>query len=236
MSLEQLIKSGAQSMGIALTDVQLSNMRAYYELLTERNKEFNLTAIKGEEDAAKLHFLDSIGILNAYDFNDKAVIDIGTGAGFPGIPLAIVNSTIDLTLVDSTEKKVEFLKEVCESLPVPAQCIHARAEELGQDWDYRQSFDICVSRAVARLNMLCELCIPLVKVGGVFIALKSSDSDEEIEEAKDAIKALGGEIENIFEYPVPESDIIRRAVVIKKHSDTKMKYPRRFGAIKKSPL
>lgn len=236
MSLEQLIKSGAQSMGIALNDIQLSQLRCYYDLMTERNKEFNLTAIKGEEDAAKLHFLDSIGILNAYDFSGKSVIDIGTGAGFPGIPLAVAESTISLTLVDSTEKKVDFLREVCGTLPVSAECLHARAEELGQDWDYRQSFDICVSRAVARLNMLCELCIPLVKVGGAFIALKSFDSDDEIDEAKKAIKALGGKILSIYEYPIPESNIIRRAVVIEKLSDTVEKYPRRFSNIKKSPL
>lgn len=236
MSLKELIKSGALTMGTALSDNTLQKLSTYYEMLTDYNSRFNLTAIKGEEDAAKLHFLDSIGIFGAYNFNGKSVIDVGTGAGFPGIPLAVCDETISLTLVDSTEKKVDFLRDVCSALPLKASCIHARAEELGQDWDYRESYDIAVSRAVARLNILSELCLPLVKVGGAFIAMKSSDSDEEIDEAKSAIKALGGRITKVYEYPIPDSDIIRRGVVVEKIAETKEKYPRHYGAIKKKPL
>lgn len=236
MSFTEIIKSGALTMGTALTDDTLTSLKTYYDMLTDYNTRFNLTAIKGEEDAAKLHFLDSIGIFGAYNFNGKSVIDVGTGAGFPGIPLALCDGTISLTLVDSTEKKVDFLRDVCSALSLDADCIHARAEELGQDWDYRESFDIAVSRAVARLNILSELCLPLVRVGGAFIAMKSSDSDGEIDEAKSAIKALGGRIGKIYEYPIPDTDIIRRAVVIEKIEDTKEKYPRHYGAIKKKPL
>ena len=236
MSLKEIIKSGALTMGTALSDKALEKLNTYYEMLTDYNTRFNLTAIKGEEDAANLHFLDSIGIFGAYNLNGRSVIDVGTGAGFPGIPLAVCDETISLTLVDSTEKKVDFLRDVCSVLPLDANCIHARAEDLGQDWDHRECYDIAVSRAVARLNILSELCLPLVKVGGAFIALKSSDSDGEIDEAKSAINALGGRVKDVFEYPIPNTDIIRRAVVVEKISDTKEKYPRHYGAIKKNPL
>ncbi|MGM9521008.1 MAG: 16S rRNA (guanine(527)-N(7))-methyltransferase RsmG [Oscillospiraceae bacterium] len=233
---EEIIASGAGDMGLKLPARAPGAFREYYELLMERNQEFNLTAIKGEEDAARLHFLDSIALLREYDFSGKRVIDIGTGAGFPGLPLLIAGPDIDLTLVDSTEKKVNFLREVCEKTALTARCIHGRAEELGNDPEYRERFDITVSRAVARLNMLTELCMPFVKTGGAFIAMKSADSEEEINEAKSAIKTLGGKISQVREYTLPGTDILRRAVVIEKTSPTPGKYPRRFAKLSKAPL
>ena len=176
MDLGSLILSGAQSLNVTLPENARQNFRTYYDLLERRNREFNLTAIKGEEDAARLHFLDCIGLVTVFDFADKSVIDIGSGAGFPGLPLKITVPTIDLTMVDSTEKKVDFLREVSGEMNLDTTCIHGRAEELATT-DMRESRDVAVSRAVARLNMLCELCLPFVKVGGHFVAMKSSDSD-----------------------------------------------------------
>lgn len=235
MSLESVLTRGAESLGIALPQEAVGRFRTYYDLLDKRSKEFNLTAIKGEDEAATLHFLDSIGVLTVYDFTDKSIIDIGTGAGFPGLPLAIAEPTVSATLVDSTEKKVDFLREVSEAVGLDTNCIHGRAEELAAG-DLRQSCDVAVSRAVARLDMLCELCMPFVKVGGAFVALKSSDSDQEITEAAGAIATLGGAPAKIAEYKLPGTDITRRAVIIEKVSDTPAKYPRRYAKIQKSPL
>jgi len=235
MDLESLILSGAQSLNVTLPENARQNFRTYYDLLERRNREFNLTAIKGEEDAARLHFLDCIGLVTVFDFAGKSVIDIGSGAGFPGLPLKITVPTIDLTMVDSTEKKVDFLREVSGEMNLDATCIHGRAEELATT-DMRESRDVAVSRAVARLNMLCELCLPFIKVGGHFVAMKSSDSDEEIAEAKAAISLLGGGNTRVVEYPLPGTDITRRAVIIEKVAPTPAKYPRRFAKIQKSPL
>lgn len=236
MRLEDILSSGAPELGTPLDEEKLNKFRAYYELLTKRNAEFNLTAIKGEEDAARLHFLDSIGILGAWDFDGARVIDVGTGAGFPGMAIKIAAPNMSMTLLDSTDKKVQFLKEVSVSLGVRVNCLHGRAEELGQNPKYREGYDIAVSRAVARLNLLAELCLPLVKEGGTFIAMKSLDSDEEISEAEIAIEALGGSIADVFEYQIPETDVIRRAVVIAKEEPTPARYPRRFAKIQASPL
>ena len=236
MKQEAILMSGAPKLGVSLNETQAELFRRYYDLLERRNEEFNLTAIKGEEEAARLHFLDSLGILAAYDFAGKSVIDIGTGGGFPGWPMKIALPSVYITLVDSTEKKVKFLSEVSGELNLPAVCLHARAEELGADPAYREKYDAAVSRAVARLSILAELCLPLVKPGGAFIALKAKDSDEEISEALGAIKTLGGAEPEIFEYQIPETDLIRRAVIIKKERPTPKKYPRRYGAIKKSPI
>lgn len=236
MSLEMLLPDGAEELGTTLDESAVRRFRAYYDLLVRRNSEFNLTAITGEDAAARLHFLDCLGLLGAYDFTGKRVIDVGSGAGFPGLPLKIALPSVDITLVDSTEKKVNFLSEAAELMGLEARCVHGRAEELGQSPDFRESFDTAVSRAVARLNVLCELCLPLVKVGGAFVAMKSADSDGELREAHTAIVTLGGDKPEIFPYTIPGTDIVRRAVVIRKASNTPKKYPRRFGAIKKSPL
>lgn len=235
MRLEDILKSGAPELGVPLSEKAIGGLREYYELLIRRNAEFNLTAIKGEEEAARLHFLDCLGLLSVCDLKGKRVADVGAGGGFPGWPVKIGEPSVDITLIDSTEKKVNFLREVGEELGIPASCIHARAEELGQG-EARESFDAVISRAVARLNVLCELCLPLVKKGGFFAAMKAQDSDEEIEEAKKAIKLLGGAGPEVREYRIPGTEITRRVVVIRKISATPAKYPRRYGAIKKAPL
>lgn len=234
MSIKEILKSGAPELGVPLGDIE--KFSVYYELLERRNKEFNLTAITDETDAAQKHFLDSLGVLKSADFKGKSVIDVGCGAGFPGFPLKIAEPTISLTSVDSTEKKVSFLMEVNAALSLDVNCLHARAEELGQDPEYREKYDIAVSRAVARLNVLAELCLPLVRHGGKFLAMKALDSDEEIEEAKPGIEKLGGIISRVDEYDIPGTDLRRRVVVIEKCRKTPEKFPRRYGTIKKQPL
>ena len=234
--LEKLIERGSDALGIPLPEGAPGAFRVYYDLLTRRNREFNLTAIEGEAGTAALHFLDSLSLLTLRDFKDKKVVDVGTGPGFPGLPLMIGEPSIALTLIDSTEKKVNFLREVCGELHIGASCLHARAEELGQDPAYREHYDVAVSRAVARLNALAELCLPLVKVGGTFIAMKAQDSEEEIAEAAHAIEVLGGKISEIASYAIPGTDTVRKAVIIEKTAPTPVKYPRRFAKIQKSPL
>lgn len=236
MSLETILSAGAPLLGVPLDSAQVERFRAYYELLRLRGGEFNLTAILGEEEAARLHFLDCLGILRAWDFAGKSVIDVGTGAGFPGYPMKLAEPTLALTLVDSTEKKVRFLREVSERIGVEAECIDARAEELGRGAEHRGRYDAAVSRAVARMSVLCELCLPLVKPGGVFVAMKGADSDGELDEAMRAMEELGGAKPEIFTYRIPDTDVIRRAVVVKKVRETPDKYPRRYARIQKSPL
>lgn len=202
------------------------------ELLLEKNKVMNLTAITEPEKVAHLHFLDSLAVLQAADCKDKSVIDVGCGAGFPGVPVAICEPSAKVTLLDSLQKRMNWLGEILPQLDVTAQVVAARAEE--HVASCRESFDICTSRAVARLHVLCELCLPYVKLGGCFLALKGAMAQEEADEAKSAIHALGGEIERIYEYPV--LDAVHRIVVIKKVRYTPKQYPRAFAKIKQKPL
>ena len=170
-----------------------------------------------------------------FDFKGKKVADVGTGAGFPGIPLKLVEPSIDLTLLDSLNKRIDFLKEVCSALDLKqVECIHGRAEEFAAD--HRESYDVVTSRAVANLQMLSELCLPLVKEGGYFLSMKSVESEEEINSAKKAIATLGGKIEKCVDYTIPGTDVSHRLVLIKKVAPTPKKYPRAFAKIKKSPL
>ena len=210
----------------------------YYKELVSANQVMNLTAIIDEAEAARLHFLDSIALLRAADFKDKCVLDVGTGAGFPGLPLKIVEDSISLTLLDSLQKRIGFLEALCEKLELTnVECIHGRAEELaGVSGDMRESFDIVTSRALARLPVLCELCLPFVKPGGLFIAMKSGGSGEEVQNAITACIVLGGGTPETFEYSVPGTDIVRHAVIVKKITETPVKYPRRFAKIQSSPL
>ncbi|MGX8699067.1 MAG: 16S rRNA (guanine(527)-N(7))-methyltransferase RsmG [bacterium] len=233
MSLETTLKSGVLALGTPLSDEKIALFRRYYDLLDRRSREFNLTAIHGEDETATLHFLDSLAVLRYVDLRGKKVIDVGCGAGFPGWPLKLAEESIDLTLLDSTEKKVTFLREVSAALGLPANCLHGRAEEQGA---LREQYDAAVSRAVARLNVLAELCLPFVKVGGVFAALKAADSGEEIAEALPAIRALGGAAPEVRDYLLPGADIPRRIVLIQKISPTPKKYPRRYAKILKSPI
>lgn len=209
---------------------------AYYDLLKARSENMNLTAISGTEDVTRLHFLDSLALAQCVPFKNTKVIDIGSGAGFPGVPLKINEPTIDLTLLDATGKRVAFLKELCALLNIDAVILHARAEDAAHLPELREKYDICVSRAVARLNILCELCLPFVKTGGFFIAMKSTSLDEELDAANGAIIALGAGQKGCTDYTIPGTDITHRAVLIQKLSDTPDLYPRRYAKIKKSPL
>ncbi len=236
MKLEELVISGAADMGVPLPSGASEKLRAYFELLTERNRVMNLTAIEGEEDVARLHFLDSLALTAFWDFSGKKIIDVGSGAGFPGLPIAVAVPTAFFTLLDSLGKRVEFLEEVCRETGVSAECLNARAEEAAKEPDRRESYDAAVSRAVARLNVLCELCLPFAKVGGVFIAMKAAAAEEEIFEAENAVKILGGGAPEVRDYTIPGTDLTHRAVIIPKVSPTPDKYPRRFARIQKSPL
>ena len=195
----------------------------------------NLTSITGEEDTARLHFLDCAALCSVYNFSGASVIDVGTGAGFPGLPLKITDPSISLTLLDSHKKRIAFLEETCKMLKLEdVNCIDERAEEISSD--IGGSFDIAVSRAVARLNILCELCLPFVHVGGVFIAMKGPDCAQELAEATKAISILGGKAPEIKKYTIPGTNIVHSIVIIEKVKPTPPEYPRQFGRIKKAPL
>ena len=215
-----------------LTERQLEQFAQFGELLVEKNKVMNLTAITEPEAVANLHFLDSIAALQVVDCKNKKAIDVGCGAGFPGVPLAIAEPTLQVTLLDSLQKRMNWLAEILPQLGVEAKVVAARAEEYVASC--RESYDLATSRAVARLNILAELCLPYVKVGGYFLALKGAMAAEEAEEAQKAITALGGKIKKIYEYPV--ADAIHRIVVVEKVRSTPKQYPRKFAKIKQSPL
>ena len=214
-----------------------SGFDKYSEMLLSANEVMNLTAITDPEEVKIRHFADSLSLLSCYDFSDKKVIDVGCGAGFPGLPLKLGEKSIKLTLLDSLGKRIDFLTDVCSSLSLSdVECIHARAEEKAKEAGYRESYDIAVSRAVAELSMLSELTLPYVKVGGVFIAMKAQNCEEELKCAENAIKTLGGEVREIKEYTLYGTDIIHKAIIIKKTSQTPGKYPRRFAKIKSQPI
>lgn len=206
----------------------------YKQNLLNWNKVMNLTAITDSHEIDTLHFQDSTALLDFADFKNKSVIDVGTGAGFPGLPLKIAEDSIDLTLLDSLDKRVKFLQDTVDKLRIEnVICIHARAEEI--PGAMRQAYDIAVSRAVARLKILAELCIPYVKVGGLFIAMKGPEFDEELEEAKPIIKALGGKTEKCVKYTIPGTDVTHSAILVRKIADTDKKiYPRKWSKISKA--
>lgn len=231
--MTETLERGFSALG--LDPAPIPQLERFASKLLETNKVMNLTAITEPEQVATLHFLDSLCLLSDLEPAGKTVVDVGTGAGFPGMPLKIVESTMELTLLDSLGKRVDFLQECCDELGlVGVQCVHGRAEEFAAD--HRQSFDCAVSRAVASLPVLCELCLPLVREGGAFIAMKSSHSDEEIREAYTAIKTLGGQLREVKPYTIPGTEIVHRLVIIDKVGPTPKKYPRRFAQIKKQPL
>ena len=220
---------------LPLDERALGRFRRYYELLTEWNKVMNLTAISGEEDTARLHFLDCAALAGLTELRGKRVIDVGTGAGFPGLVLKILCPETELVLLDSLEKRVRFLKTVCAELGFDdVLCLHARAEEAPAE--LRQSFDLACSRAVARLNLLGELCLPLVKKGGLFVAMKGPDASGELSEARKGLRLLGGGEPEIREYPVPGTELRHNAILVPKTGDTPARYPRRWAQIKKQPL
>ena len=219
-----------------LTELQQKQFEKYKDLLLEWNEKINLTAITEEDDIILKHFIDSMTILKHIDEN-RSIVDVGTGAGFPGIPIKIASPSINVTLVDSLNKRLIFLEEVIKNLNLEKiKTVHSRAEEFGQNKNHREKFDIATSRAVANLSVLVEYLLPLVKVGGKCICMKGSDIEEELQNSKDAIKTLGGQIEKVEEFTLPESDIKRNIIVIKKIKQTPNKYPRKPGVPSKNPL
>ena len=233
--LEEIIISGFKELGLECGEETLRRYRLYAELLSEKNKVMNLTAIEGEDEIARLHFLDSAALLNVADMSGSRVIDVGTGAGFPGLALKIAREDISLVLLDSLDKRIGFLRELCGELGFrDVECVHARAEEA--DAACRGAFDFAVSRAVARLSPLCELCLPLVRVGGAFIAMKGPEHTQELREAEHAVALLGGRIEKDVDYRIPGTEVVHSAILIRKVADTPKKYPRRWAQIKKQPL
>ena len=231
--MEQLLRDGLTTLGLPTGGIPA--LIRYADLLVEKNKVMNLTAITEPADIATLHFLDSAALLTLADWKGKTVADIGTGAGFPGLPLRIVDPSIRLTLLDAQNKRVEFLKEVCGELGLAnVECVHARAEEFAAD--HREGFDLVTSRAVAALPLLCELCLPLVKVGGYFAAMKSVDADAELASAAHAIEVLGSAVDHVTDYAIPGTEVHHRVIFIKKCRETGKKYPRAFAKIKKNPL
>lgn len=225
-----------KGLNIEIDTERAEKLIIYKNLLVEWNKVMNLTGITQDKEVVIKHFADSITPLNIVDFENKSVIDVGTGAGFPGLPLKIVCPSIELTLLDSLKKRLNFLEEVCSKTETAAKFVHGRAEDMGQDENYREKFDIAVSRAVAPLNILAELDMPFVKTGGYMLALKGPSAYEEIENSKKAIEILGGKIEEVVEVSLPDTELKHTIVVIKKLTETPEKYPRRMKKIEKSPL
>lgn len=235
MTPEQLLQEGLAVYGLPADAAAIEGLEEFSRRLLERNQVMNLTAITDPCDVAALHLLDCAYLLTAADFRGKSVVDVGTGAGFPGMPLRILEPNFDLTLLDSLGKRVDFLKEVQTDLGLKnVTCVHARAEEFAAQ--HREQFDLAASRAVAQLNVLCELTLPLVKVGGQFAAMKSVSTDEEIRQAHSAIAQLGGQLSGVTDYTVPETDVVHRIVSIEKTQHTPKQFPRAFARIKKAPL
>ncbi|WDV48286.1 16S rRNA (guanine(527)-N(7))-methyltransferase RsmG [Clostridiaceae bacterium M8S5] len=225
-------------MDINLNNEDIDKFYKYKEILKDWNEKINITALIEDNDIEIKHFVDSLTIFKLkYLHNNQKIIDIGTGGGFPGLPLKIINKTIDLTLMDSLNKRIKFLNHVAKELNLDnVKCLHGRAEEIAKNKEYREHFDIAVSRAVARLNILCEYCIPFVKVGGFFIAMKGPEIEEELNEAKRAVEVLGGKIEEVKKVTLPIYNIDHTLIVIKKVNNTSTKYPRKPGIPKKNPI
>ena len=233
-------KHGLEELNITLTDEQIEQFLQYYEMLVEKNKVMNLTGITEYEEVIQKHFLDSLSLIRVIpDIASQklTVIDLGTGAGFPGIPLKIAFPELEITLMDSLNKRILFLQEVIDALGLKkVSAVHGRAEEMASNATHRQQYDLCVSRAVSNLAVLTEYCLPFVKKGGLFVSYKSADSDAEIQEGKKAISILGGRLTSVDKFQLPDSDLRRALVCIKKVKDTPKKYPRKAGTPAKLPL
>ena len=233
--MRQTLDALLPELGLALPEGARDTLCAFGEAVIAQNEVMNLTAITDPAQVAKLHLLDSLTVLTAVDLKGKRLIDVGCGAGFPGVPLDIACPEAEVTLLDSLGKRVDFLKEVQTDLGLKnVTCVHARAEEFAAQ--HREQFDLAASRAVAQLNVLCELTLPLVKVGGQFAAMKSVSTDEEIRQAHSAIAQLGGQLSGVTDYTVPETDVVHRIVSIEKTQHTPKQFPRAFARIKKAPL
>lgn len=230
-----LFSDGIQALSGTVTEKQTEQFAKYSEMLVEWNEKMNLTAVTDPDGISVKHFLDSILPIYHIDFDGcGSVADIGTGAGFPGIPLKIMMPDKRLVLIDSLNKRINFLKAVTDEIGLDnTECIHGRAEEMGKKAEYREKFDAVVSRAVANMKVLCEYCLPFVKVGGMFVALKAENAEEELETAKPMIGTLGGKVEEVISAPLPMSDITRKLIVVRKVAPTPVKFPRRADKIKK---
>lgn len=233
-----ILIDGMKEIGIELTDQSLQKLLAYKGILLDWNEKINLTAITEEKDVYIKHFVDSATCLKTgYIKDGMALIDVGTGAGFPGVPIKILSQKVHMTLLDSLNKRITYLHEVIEKLGLQdVEPIHGRAEEVGVNSKYREKYDIALSRAVAAMNVLCEYCLPFVKVGGYFICQKGSDCKEELKEAEKAIKLLGGQLVETQIFKLPFSDITHQIIIIKKVAETPTKYPRKPGKPAANPI
>ena len=230
--MNELLLQGLSELGLDVSRAE--TLERFSSLLLEKNEVMNLTAITEPDAVAQLHLLDSAALLPFVDLTGKTVVDVGTGAGFPGLPLKIAQPDISLTLLDSLDKRVRFLGDVCAATGLTdVTCLHTRAEEAPE---LRGQFDAAVSRAVARLYLLCELCLPFVRTGGVFLAMKGPDCAAELDEARSAIRKLGGTYERTTRYTIPGTDVTHRVVIIRKVKDTPPQFPRSWARMKKAPL
>ena len=236
--MSKIFETKLEQLDIKLTDKMKQQFDQYYELLVEWNKVMNLTGITEYEEVNEKHFVDSLSLVKTMDPNKvETMIDVGTGAGFPGIPLKIVFPHLKVTLLDSLNKRIKFLDTVIAELGLEdITTIHGRAEEFAKKAEHREQYDLCVSRAVANLSSLSEYCLPYVKINGNFVSYKSGEIDEEVEKSKKAISILGGKVEKIEKFELPETDIKRSFVKIKKIKATAKKYPRKAGMPTKEPL
>ncbi|MCD8778077.1 16S rRNA (guanine(527)-N(7))-methyltransferase RsmG [Mammaliicoccus sciuri] len=235
---EQTFIDTLKESGITLSDKQISQFETYFEMLVEWNEKINLTAVTEKEEVYLKHFFDSVTPSFYIDFNEiETICDVGAGAGFPSIPLKIVYPHLQITIVDSLNKRIKFLNELAASLDLDkVNFVHDRAETFGKSQQYRESFDLVTARAVARLSVLSELCLPLVKKGGQFVALKGSQGNEELEDAQFAISVLGGEVKTVNEFTLPLEESMRQIITIDKLRQTPKKYPRKPGTPNKEPL
>lgn len=237
--MEALIAQGLEELGLTaqVPDQAPAQLAEYGRLLLEKNQVMNLTAIREEDGVARLHMLDCAALLRYADFQGKTLIDVGTGAGFPGLALKILVPSLKVTLLDSLGKRVDWLNEVAARLDLSGvEAIHARAEEQAQVKGFRDSFDFVTARAVADLRLLSELCLPYAKVGGVFLSMKSVESGPELESAAHAIKFMGGRVRETVDYTIPGTDVTHRVILVDKVAPTLKGYPRRWAKIQKEPL